>query len=187
MQIWFFQYIFYQYSIFWIQLTFYLSNFIIRRCILGSTFLSKSLYIHNDIKKAIQYFRIDISKLIWNSIFPDSSGQTVIWYLVLDVVGLAIVDIDGADEHVVGDVVQVAAVLEPGTGGADVVRGALAPDLDQHRHVDKVVAVPPLERREQLQAVGLGVDVDGLAGATCRRALVSVNLWVCFRCFSDWN
>ncbi len=70
MQIRFFQYIFYQYSIIWIQFTFYFFNFIIRWSILGSTFLSKSLLIYNDIKKVIQYFWIDILKLLWNLIFP---------------------------------------------------------------------------------------------------------------------
>ncbi len=55
-----FQYIFCQYSIIWIQLTFYYFNFIIRWSILGSTFLSKSLCIYNDIKKIIQYFWIDM-------------------------------------------------------------------------------------------------------------------------------
>ena len=70
----FFQYIFYQYSIIWIQLTFYLLNFIIRWSILGSTFLSKSLCIYNDIKKVIQYFWIDIFQLIWNLIFPFRQG-----------------------------------------------------------------------------------------------------------------
>ena len=67
---WIFQYIFYQYSMIWIQFTFYFFNFIIRWSILGSTFLSKSLYIYNDIKKIIQYFWIDIFKLIWNLILP---------------------------------------------------------------------------------------------------------------------
>jgi len=64
----FFQYIFCQYSIIWIQITFYFFNFIIRWSILGSTFLSKSLCIYNDIKKVI--FWIDIFELIWNLIFP---------------------------------------------------------------------------------------------------------------------
>ena len=45
-------------------------NFIIRWSILGSTFLSKSLCIYNDIKKVIQYFWIVICELIWNLIFP---------------------------------------------------------------------------------------------------------------------
>jgi hypothetical protein len=61
---------FYQYSIIWFQLTFNFFNFIIRWSILGSTFLSKSLCIYNDIKKVIQYFWIDIFKLIWKLIFP---------------------------------------------------------------------------------------------------------------------
>ncbi len=66
----FFQYIFCQYSITWIQSTLYFLNFIIRWSILGSTLLSKSLYIYIDIKKVIHYFWIDIFELIWNLIFP---------------------------------------------------------------------------------------------------------------------
>ena len=34
------------------------------------------------------------------------------------------------DEHVVGDVVEVSAVLQPGASRADVVCGALLIDLD---------------------------------------------------------
>jgi len=60
MQIGIFQYIFYQYSIIWIQLTFYFFNFIIRWSILCSTFLSKILCIYIDIKKVIHYFWIDM-------------------------------------------------------------------------------------------------------------------------------
>ena len=41
-------------------------------------------------------------------------------------VGLAVCQVDCADEHVVGDVVEVSAVLEPRPCGADVVRRALA-------------------------------------------------------------
>ena len=72
----FFQYIFYQYSIIWIQLAFYFLNFIIRWSILGFTFLLKSLYIYNDIKKVIQFFWIDIFKLIWNLIFPKRNTKS---------------------------------------------------------------------------------------------------------------
>lgn len=127
---------------------------------------------------------------------------------------LAVLRVDGADEHVVGDVVQVAAVLEPGARHGDVVGGALALGLDQHQrvlcgggggageqpgegegcsclqanarcrsaaarggatdpqfagcspssprlcpHLD-VLAVPGLEGREQLQALGVGVNLD---------------------------
>jgi hypothetical protein len=45
----FFQYIFYQYSIIWIQLTFYFLDLVIRWSILGSTFLPKSLYISRGV------------------------------------------------------------------------------------------------------------------------------------------
>ena len=52
--------------------------------------------------------------------------------LVLDGVGLTVGAVDGTNQHVVGDVVQVAAVLEPGAGHRDVVGRALALDLDQN-------------------------------------------------------
>ena len=52
-------------------------------------------------------------------------------YLVLDAVDLAILGVGGTDEEVVGDVVQVSTVLEPGPSHADVVGGALALCLDQ--------------------------------------------------------
>ena len=42
--------------------------------------------------------------------------------LVLDLVGLAVLDVDGADETVLGDVLEMSAVLEPGTASRDVVR-----------------------------------------------------------------
>ncbi len=65
------------------------------------------------------------------------SGHRVILpaQLVLDAVDAIVLNVERADEHVVGDIVQVAAVLEPGARHADVVRGALALDLDQHRQV----------------------------------------------------
>jgi hypothetical protein len=47
-------------------------------------------------------------------------------------VGLFVFIVDGADEHVVGDVVEVASVLEPWTGHGDVISCALALGLDQH-------------------------------------------------------
>ena len=53
--------------------------------------------------------------------------------LVLDFVDAVVLNVDGADQHVVGDVVQVTAELEPRPGGADVVRGALALHLQQDK------------------------------------------------------
>jgi hypothetical protein len=85
----FFQSIFCQYSIIWIQLSFYFFYFIIRWSILGSTFLPKSLCIYNDIKKFIQYIWIDFFELIWNLIFPTFQPNfnhfcpnLIIWLLI---------------------------------------------------------------------------------------------------------
>ena len=44
-------------------------------------------------------------------------------------VGLAIFDVDGTDEQIIGDVVQVPTELEPGAGSRDVVSGTLPFDL----------------------------------------------------------
>ena len=53
-------------------------------------------------------------------------------HLVLDAVDLAVLRVECANEHVVGDVVQMATVLEPGPGHTDVVSCALALHLDQN-------------------------------------------------------
>ena len=98
--------------------------------------------------------------------------------LVAYVVRLAVLVVDGADEHVVGDVVQVAAILEPRTGGADVIGGALALDLDEDGQVDEVLAAPLVERLEELEARRLGIDVHLLAGADRRRRLIGVDAGV---------
>lgn len=42
---------------------------------------------------------------------------------VLDLVGLAVGSVDGTDKHVVGNVVQVSTVLQPGTGHCDLLVG----------------------------------------------------------------
>ena len=78
---------------------------------------------------------------------------------VLDAVDLAIVAVDGTDEHVVGDVVKVTTVLEPLASGRDVVGGALALDLDKDGAVPNVVTRPGLERAEELEAGALGVPL----------------------------
>lgn len=51
-------------------------------------------------------------------------------------VGLAIFNVDGADEQVIGNVVQVPAELEPGASGRDVVSGTLPFDLGFMRRED---------------------------------------------------
>lgn len=53
----------------------------------------------------------------------------------------------------------MSAVLEPRAGGGDVVGGALALHLDEDGHVRQVLAVPLVERLQQLEAVGRGRHV----------------------------
>ena len=51
--------------------------------------------------------------------------------VINNLVYFIILRVDGTDQHVVGDVLQVTTELEPGTGGGDVISGALSFYLDQ--------------------------------------------------------
>jgi hypothetical protein len=105
-------------------------------------------------------------------------GTVLAGEVVLDLVGLAVLLVDGTDQHVVGDVVQVATVLQPGTSHRDVVSGGLALALDEDGQVGSVLAVPSVEGRQELETVGRGGDGD-LDGLTVRRrSLVGVVSWV---------
>ena len=72
----------------------------------------------------------------------------------------------------------MASVLEPWTGSADVISGALALDLDEHRHVEQVLAVPFIEWFQKLKTVGFGVNVDLQRRAIGWWSLVGVNTWI---------
>jgi hypothetical protein len=97
---------------------------------------------------------------------------------VLDLVGLAVLSVDGTDQHVVGDVVQMSTVLQPGTGHGDVVGGGLALGLDEDGQVGGVLAVPGVERLEELQTVGGGRNGNVDGRAVRGRVLVGVLSWV---------
>mmetsp|Transcript_9808 Transcript_9808/g.26682 ORF Transcript_9808/g.26682 Transcript_9808/m.26682 type:complete len:346 (-) Transcript_9808:1065-2102(-) len=86
---------------------------------------------------------------------------------VFDTVGRAVLLVQCSDEHVVGDVVQVSAELQPGSGHGDVVGGALALGLDQDQGVVDVLPVPLGKRREQLQPLGILGD-DNITGSLSR-------------------
>ena len=58
----------------------------------------------------------------------------------------------------------MATELQPGAGGGDVVSGALALDLDQDLGVVELLAVPGVEWLKELEAVGLGVNDNSVAG-----------------------
>lgn len=105
-------------------------------------------------------------------------GTVIAVESVLDLVGLAVLLVDGTDQHVVGDVVQVSTVLQPGTSHGDVVSGGLALALDEDGEVLSILTVPGIEGREDLETVGGGGNgnVDGLA--VRGRSLVGVLTWV---------
>src|SRR2546422_9223411 len=65
--------------------------------------------------------------------------------------------VDGAEEHVVADLVEVAAVAEPRAGRRDVVGRRLALGLHEDRQVDEVPPVPPGERRQELEPIAVGL------------------------------
>jgi len=67
---------------------------------------------------------------------------------------LAVLSVEGTDEHVVGDVVQVTSVLQPGACHGDVVSGALALGLDQHHGVCDLAA-NGLEGLQNLQPLAV--------------------------------
>lgn len=58
--------------------------------------------------------------------------------LVLDLVDRVILNVDGANQQIVGDVVQVTAEFQPGPGSTDVVSGALSLYLRQRRKREEV-------------------------------------------------
>jgi len=93
---------------------------------------------------------------------------------VLDLVGLTVGLVDSSNKHVVGDVVQVTTVLEPGASHGDVIGGGLALGLDQDREVLGVLAIPSLEGLEELEAVGARGDLHLNRGAVGGRSLVGI-------------
>lgn len=78
--------------------------------------------------------------------------------LVLDLVHLVVLGVGGTNEHVVGDVVQMTTVLQPGTGSRDVIGGALSLNLNQHGQIRQILTVPFVEGLQQLQTLRFGID-----------------------------
>src|SRR6266849_5660507 len=67
--------------------------------------------------------------------------------------------IDGAQEHVVADLVQVAADEEPGAGRRDVIGGRLALGLHENGQLEEILAVPAGEGLEELEPLAVGGDL----------------------------
>lgn len=77
-------------------------------------------------------------------------------------VGGVVFSVDGADEHVVGDVVEVATEFEPGACHGDVVGRALALGLDEHLHAPprlSTSAVPPCHTHASLHVYSVRADL----------------------------
>ncbi len=79
---------------------------------------------------------------------------------VLALAGLAGEGVGRAHEHVVAELVEVAAIAQPRAGRRDVVGRGLALGLEQHGHVEKVVSVPRGPWLQALQPLALGIDLE---------------------------
>ena len=73
---------------------------------------------------------------------------------------LAVESVYGSHEQVVGDVLKMAAELQPRTSHGDMVCSAFSLGLDEQGHVLQVVAVPGRKGHEPLQTDRVGADDD---------------------------
>src|SRR5438132_1703282 len=64
--------------------------------------------------------------------------------------GLIVEGVGGAQEHVVTDLIQMAAVLEPWPRRRNMVGRGLALGLDEQRQFLEVLAIPPRKGLQQL-------------------------------------
>lgn len=76
--------------------------------------------------------------------------------VVLDLVDGIILTVDGTDQHVVGDVIQVAAELQPRSCSTDVVSGAFALHLWRQRSSKHFF--PKTQRDFQGKQMGVAVS-----------------------------
>ena len=86
---------------------------------------------------------------------------------------LVVEGVDRAHEHVVAEPVEMAAEAQPIPGRRDVVGRGLALGLDQHRHVEEILAVPGGPGLHDLKPLAARVDLDFDAAAVLGRADVS--------------
>ena len=127
------------------------------------------------------------------TVFGSNLGNTtpLAGELVLDLVGLAVLSVDGADQAVLcsksqhnfnfpksslrtGDVLEMSTVLEPGSTSRDVIGCALALDLDENWDILRVFAIPGLEGLKELETVGGGRNSDLDRGTVSGRGLESI-------------
>jgi len=118
----------------------------------------------------------------WNSIIF-ASGK------VLDLVGFTILGVDGTNQHVVGDVVQMSTVLEPRTGHGNVISSSFALALDENWNVVGILAVPGLEWLKDLETVRGWRNVNlnsGTVGGWCLISIFTRVKATSWKCLTSW-
>ncbi|MNL02163.1 hypothetical protein D3C87_1226620 [compost metagenome] len=101
----------------------------------------------SDDDPALAAFLVGAGDL--GNVEPRLAGQDV-----LGLAALAGPSVDGPHEEVVGDLVEVAAVAQPGAGRRNMVGGRLALGLDENRHPGELRLDHGLEGVEDLEAFG---------------------------------
>lgn len=66
--------------------------------------------------------------------------------------------VDGAEKHIVGDMIEMASEFQPRTSRGNVIRRAFAFGFDENDGIDDILAVPRFERLESLKALTLRID-----------------------------
>mmetsp|Transcript_4227 Transcript_4227/g.26860 ORF Transcript_4227/g.26860 Transcript_4227/m.26860 type:complete len:353 (-) Transcript_4227:1099-2157(-) len=97
---------------------------------------------------------------------------------IVNLVCLPILVVNGTNQHVITDIVQVPPELQPWSRHADVVGRAFASCLDQNLCTFHVFAIPFLERSKELKAVAARVYVDSHLAPIRRRGLESILSWI---------
>src|SRR5215813_14780849 len=77
--------------------------------------------------------------------------------------------VDRPHEHVVAELVEMATETQPIPSRRDVVGRGLAFSLNQHRHVEKVLAIPGRPGVHDLKPFAIWVDLDFDAAAVLGR------------------
>src|SRR5687768_9788332 len=93
--------------------------------------------------------------------------------LVLHQICLIIEIVDCPDQHIVRNVIEMTAILQPWTSHRDVIRCTFSFYLDQQTKPDEVGSFPEWEWLEQLQSLGSRTNDHIHSSAIFRRWLVT--------------
>src|SRR5579859_1560800 len=103
------------------------------------------------------------------------NGAVFAGEFVLYAVGITVKVIDSADEHVVGNIIQVTTELEPRASHGNMVGGTFTFSFDEQFEAAQIGAFPCRERIEQLQARRFRINLYFNAAAVfCRRLVTGI-------------